>query len=128
MVNVRVEIFCKISGFTHSSTLESIYLFHISLSTKRNTEGSPSVTAIGFQTCYTVLSVDPHVSMHAFLFSYSLMKSEAKKKRLLWPQTRTSVWGDTHFVHLWHKETVNMSLGAVNTFRRQINLQVKVCD
>lgn len=111
-----------------AALLESIYLFCISLSTKRHTEGSPPITAIEFQTCYSILSVDPHVSTHVFLFSRSLMKSEARRKRLLLPQTRTPVWDDTHFVHLWHKEIVNMGLGAVNTFKWQINLQVKVCD
>ena len=128
MIKVSTELFCKVSIFTHSSLFESIYLFHISLSTKRHTEGSPPATAIGFQTCYTVLSADPHVSTPVFLFICSLMKSEARRKRLLPPQKRTPVWSDTHFVQLWHKETVNMGLGAVNTLRRQINLQVKVCD
>lgn len=128
MIKVSAELFCKVSVFTHSSPLESIYLFHVSLSIKRHTEGSPPATAIGFQTCHTILSVDLHVSTRVFLFLCSLMKSEARRKRLLPPQTRTPVWRDTHFVHLWHKETVNIILGALNTFRRQINLQVKVCD
>lgn len=118
MINMSAEIFCKISVFTHSSPLESIYLFRISLSTKRHTERSPPVTTIGFQKCHTILGVNPYASTHVFLFFRSLMKSKARRKSLLLLQMRMPVWGDTNFVYLWHEETVNMDFGAVNTFRR----------